>query len=245
MDSKAPPGTQGSPFAENIKAPFVDIEKSTPSEWSGVADAGWKISVDGQLESMQTRLNSMEEKNKGLSRSISARQKELDSIKRQAKGVQKSLEGDRYKNVEIISIVAAFFAFIATEFQLFAHLKSFWQFLSVSFVVFGCTSFFALIMARVARDPGKYNGIWDFIKNNKLLIVSILAMLAGAATPFFTDKSTVESRDNYIRTRHQACGDLTNHMGSFDFSSQDSVQKYEQLRKKYDSLQCSSPDLLR
>lgn len=172
----------------------------------------------------------------------------IQKLSGDSRALEKKIHDDRYKTVEIISIVAAFFAFIATEFQLLAHLKSFWQFLSISLIAFGCTSFFALIMARVARDPGKYNGIWDFMANNKLLVFSVAAVIMGAIFPvagYLLEKGNIESKDDYVKVRRQSCNGLANRVAQFDFNAEDAAWRYDQLRTTYDTLQCSSPDLLK
>lgn len=183
-----------------------------------------------------------------LAGKISDQQKALKNMQAQSEQMRANLERDRYKNVEIISIVAAFFAFIATEFQLFAHIKSFSQFLSISLIVFGCTSFFALIMARVARDPGKSDGLMDFLRNNKLLILSVVMILLGvfiSAAGYLLEKSNIESKGNYIKTRHRACGELTDDIARFNFGVNSDMQKYEQLYKKYNNLRCDNSELLK
>lgn len=238
-----------------------DTAKSSPYEEVAATRAGSNFSRASELKKLKDSVGNLEEQMTHIRKQLEEAKSDIqenkkavlgefeDKVDRQTAKLESQIRRDRFKNVEIISIVAAFFAFIAAEFQLFAHLKNFWQFLAITLIVFGCTSFFAIIMGRAADTgmvgtikAGKFRlPISKDGRRRGLMAFSIIMIAAGTIVSMVSysfEKGVVESRDNYIRTRHQACGDLTNHIGSFDFSTQDSTQKY-------DNLQCGSPDLLR
>lgn len=231
---------------------------NSPYEGTAATVAGSNFLRDHEIKKLKDSMGNLEEQMTHIRKQLEEAKSDIqenkravlgefeDKVDRQTAKLESQIRRDRFKNIEIISIVAAFFAFIAAEFQLFAHLKNFWQFLAITLIVFGCTSFFAIIMGWAADTSTA-----DTTRSSRhrgLMAFSIIMIVAGTTVSIASysfEKGVIESRDNYIKIKHQACGDLTDHIGSFDFSVQDSAQKYEQLRKKYDNLQCGSPDLLK
>lgn len=164
---------------EGVKNPYVEINTgyATKEQVDDVAQ-GLEL-ARREIRRAQVDLERIREDNKKAINEVA------DQRKSEIEQLRGNLEKDRFKSIEIITLVVAFFTFISTNFQLMSHLTNFIQFVALAFILLGAVTLFVLLTGRIANGPEKWSGCKNFVLNNKLLFISLGFVGVGVFFSFY------------------------------------------------------------
>lgn len=157
-------------------------------------------------------------------------ERENERIRSELKSTSSELKKDRFLTIQVLGFFVAFFTFISVQFQLFANLTYFNQYVALSLIVFGMLVSFIIIFSRLIRQSPALN-IRQIVKTHfkgyRLIIFAIACIILGIVVTFYDMQADVN------RGHNEYCTILIKEIITAN------GERIGELSEKYSVLQCS------